>query len=169
MEQEFDIARIADPEYFAEGCLPAHSDHSYFATAKEAEKGKSSYIRSLDGKWKFFYAENQASVPEGFQKPGFDVHAWDEIRVPGHLQTQGYDAPMYVNTQYPWDGHEEINPGMVPEKFNPIGCYVKDILLPAFPRGRRAGLCLEGAETEPPSGAMALHRLLHGQLHAAFL
>jgi len=147
MEQEFDIARIADPEYFAEGCLPAHSDHSYFATAKEAEKGKSSYIRSLDGKWKFFYAENQASVPEGFQKPGFDVHAWDEIRVPGHLQTQGYDAPMYVNTQYPWDGHEEINPGMVPEKFNPIGCYVKDILLPAFPRGRRAGLCLEGAES----------------------
>ena len=147
MEREFDFSKIADPVFFSEGCLPAHSDHEYYASENEAENRTSSLKLSLDGAWKFYYAENQASVPEGFQKPGYDISAWDTIAVPGHLQTQGYDAPMYVNTQYPWDGHEEIDPGMVPEKFNPIGCYVKDLSLPDSWKGEKTVLCLEGAES----------------------
>ena len=43
---------------------------------------------------------------------------------------QGYDAPMYVNTQYPWDGHEEKDPGEVPTRFNPVGSCAKDFVLP---------------------------------------
>ena len=35
---------------------------------------------------------------------------WDIIQVPGHIQLQGYDKPHYVNTMYPWDGHEAIYP-----------------------------------------------------------
>ena len=37
--------------------------------------------------------------------------------VPAHIQMEGYDAPQYANVQYPWEGHEELHPGQIPERF----------------------------------------------------
>lgn len=152
---EFNIGKIADPGYFKENCLPAHSAHRYFLKKDlenvdfhegQQETG-SSYEMSLDGSWKFHYAKNQDAVIKGFEQPGFDTSAWDDIEVPGHLQMQGYDAPMYVNTQYPWDGHEEKDPGEVPTRFNPVGSYAKDFVLPEKWQGMKVGICFEGAES----------------------
>ena len=43
---------------------------------------------------------------------------------------QGYGVPAYVNTQYPWDGLEEVRPGQIPQVYNPVGCYVRYFSLP---------------------------------------
>lgn len=45
----------------------------------------------------------------------YDCKGWDEIRVPAHIQMEGYDVPIYTNTTYPWEADEFIKPGEVPE------------------------------------------------------
>jgi beta-galactosidase len=94
------------------------------------------------------YAKNPGQVIRDFVNPAFDHSGWDSIRVPAHIQLQGYDKPQYVNTQYPWDGHEEISPGQVPTTFNPVGCYVKTFRLdqPLAP-GERLSVSFKGAES----------------------
>ena len=69
----FDPARIAEPGYFAEGRLPAHSDHRWFAAAAQAATGDSSYELCLNGTWKFHYAENLSGSVPGFEAAGFDA------------------------------------------------------------------------------------------------
>ncbi|MCL2782986.1 MAG: hypothetical protein FWD80_03310, partial [Propionibacteriaceae bacterium] len=118
------FSRIADPEFFAENKVPPHSDHRWYITEAEAETGVSSFERSLDGLWKFHYAKNLASTVPGFEAPDFDCSGWDDIPVPSHIQLQGYDRPQYVNVQYPWDGHEQLEPGQVPTRYNPVGSCV---------------------------------------------
>lgn len=50
--------------------------------------------------------ENYEQTIKGFEETGVDCHSWDDIRVPAHIQMEGYDSPQYVNVQYPWDGRE---------------------------------------------------------------
>ena len=115
MEQFSFDAAVRDIAVFAEGRLPARSDHVAYASAAELAAGESSLRLCLDGRWRFHYAENPAAAPEGFWLPDFDVSGWDEISVPGHIQLQGYDRPQYVNIQYPWDAVEELRPGVLDE------------------------------------------------------
>lgn len=144
----FSLAVLSDPLIFAEGRLPAHSDQRWFATLAEVRAGTSSYEQSLDGTWKFAYARNPADIPVGFESPTYDTHAWDDIRVPAHIQMEGYDRPQYVNTQYPWDGNEQIWPPEIPTKFNPVGCYVKDFeLARPLKEGERITVTFNGAES----------------------
>ena len=62
----FDRTRIADPTFFAENRLPAHSDHRWCADAHEAAFGTSSFEQCLNGTWKFHHAKNPSLAPEGF-------------------------------------------------------------------------------------------------------
>ena len=55
--------------------------------------------------------------------------------------------PQYANTQYPWEGHEEIAPGEIPEKFNPVASYVKYFEVPESMKGRRLFISFQGAES----------------------
>ena len=121
---------VRNPAAFAENRLPAHSDHTAFRNEAELAAGESSLRMSLDGIWKFHYAKKPSDAPEGFWREDYDVSAWDSIRVPAHIQMEGYDKPAYVNTQYPWDAEEELNPGEVPSVFNPVADYVTEFTLP---------------------------------------
>lgn len=145
--ERFTYELIKDPSFFAENRIPAHADHIAYRTKEELDLKKSGYRESLDGIWKFFYAKNPGQIPEGFFKEDVNCHSWDTIRVPAHLQMEGYDAPMYVNVQYPWDGHEEILPGQVPERFNPVGCYVKYFEVPERMKGEQICISFQGVES----------------------
>ncbi|MGU3644696.1 glycoside hydrolase family 2 TIM barrel-domain containing protein [Microbacterium sp. C23T] len=125
----FDAMRIADPRFVQENRRPAHSDHRWFRTAAEAADGDSGCEQSLSGRWKIHYAKNPAAAPAGFFHPEYDCESWDDIPVPAHIQLHGYDRPQYVNVQYPWDGVEQIDPGEVPERYNPVASYVKSFVL----------------------------------------
>ena len=121
---QFDYNRVKDPLFFKENVFPAHSAHIVYKNKEEIFNNESSLRMSLDGVWKFSYAINIDSAIEGFEKPEYDCKSWADIRVPAHIQMEGYDAPQYVNVQYPWDGREEIRPGEIPERFNPVASYV---------------------------------------------
>ena len=121
----FEIKKIHDPRFFKENCMAAHSDHISYADEKEAEEKKSSFRLPLDGIWKFHYAKNYAQAVTGFEAEDFDCKCWDDIRVPAHIQMEGYDIPQYVNIQYPWDGREDVWRDTVPSEFNPVASYVK--------------------------------------------
>ncbi len=145
----FDFNLLKDPGYFRENRLDAHSDHAYYLSAAELESGKMSMRESLNGLWKFFYAQNPGQVIPGFESPHFDCRGWRDIPVPAHIQLEGYGEPQYANVEYPWDGHEDrdLLPGDLPERFNPVGCYVKYFTLPQRMKGRRVFISFQGAES----------------------
>ena len=147
MMSGFDYAKLKDPGFFRENRLDAHSGHAFFASREEAERGESSFVRSLNGLWKFSYARNLDSRIPDFEKTEYDCRSWADIRVPAHIQMEGYDAPQYANTQYPWDGREEIHPGEIPEHFNPVASYVKYFTIPEGWQGRRVFISFQGAES----------------------
>ena len=114
-------ALLADPEIFQQNRLPAHA---HFADQTSPEMP---LTISLDGEWDFRYAENLTAP----------FSAWDTLTVPGLIQLQSlkkpghpYGTPHYVNTQYPWDGHEKLHPGEIPQEYNPIGEYRRTFALP---------------------------------------
>src|SRR5690606_6458084 len=144
----FDIDRIADPEFFSENRIPAHSDHRWFADLDEARTGSSSFEQSLNGLWKFHCAKNQGQTIPGFEQSATDVSGWDDIPVPSHLPLQGYDRPQYVNVGDDWDGQEDIEPGQVPVRDNPIGSYVRTFELDRpLGDGERLSVTFHGAES----------------------
>ncbi len=147
MIQKFDYSKVKDPTYFKEGNIPAHSDHVAYRDAEELRKGQSSFRYSLDGLWKFSYAKNYSQTVPGFEAEKTDCHNWDDIRVPAHIQMEGYDIPQYVNVQYPWDGHAEIKPGQIPEDFNPVGSYVKYFFVPEKMQGKKIFISFQGVES----------------------
>ena len=144
---DFDYNKLKDPAFFAENRVAAHSDHALYANPGEAAAGDSSLRCSLSGYWKFFHARNQGQVIEGFEAPDFDCSGWADIPVPAHIQMEGYGAPQYVNVQYPWDGHEQLEIGQIPEIFNPVACYVKYFYLPENMKGKRVFVSFQGAES----------------------
>lgn len=144
---QFDCAKLKDPLFYKENVLPAHAAFTAYAGADEMRAGKNSLRKSLDGVWKFFCARNHHLVPAGFERMEYDCDSWGEIRVPAHIQMEGYGVPQYVNTQYPWDGRESIRPGEIPEKFNPIACYVKYFEVPETFKGNCVRISFQGVES----------------------
>ena len=143
--ENFSLDKLADPAFFQENRLAAHSDHEFFQSELEMAKGESAFVRSLDGLWYFHHAKNLAMRPVGFETMSYDCHAWDTIRVPAHWQLEGYGRPQYTNQTYPWDGHEVVRPGEIPERENPVGSYVKYFSLPA--NWENAYISLQGTES----------------------
>lgn len=109
---------LANPEIFEVNREKAHSDHLCTVNGQQLKQ-------SLNGTWKFSYCEHPDNRPADFYMVDFDVTSFDEIKVPGHIQLQGYDKPQYVNTQYPWEGQEKLLPPQIPQKRKPVGSYVK--------------------------------------------
>ena len=143
----FDYSLVKDPQYFKDGRMDAHSDHTYYRDGEEALEKETSFRYDLNGIWKFHYARNYGSAIPGFEKEEYCCKDWDDIRVPAHIQMEGYDAPQYANVQYPWEGHEDIHPGEIPEHFNPVASYVKYFEVPEEMQGKRLFISFQGAES----------------------
>ncbi len=143
----FDSNIIKNPEIFEQNRLAAHSDHVCYKNELEKIKGKSSLRYDMNGLWKFAYAKNQSLTPCGFEAADYDCKGWDEIRVPAHIQMEGYDVPIYTNTTYPWEADESIKPGEVPEIFNPVASYVKYFTIPENMKNKRVCISFQGVES----------------------
>lgn len=141
----FDFDIVKNPRIFQQNRLPAHSDHECAPNWFELEHNP--YRFSLNGIWKFDYAKNPLLAAEGFEKDSYDCRNWDDIRVPAHIQLEGYDVPHYTNTTYPWEANEYIVPGEIPMQFNPTACYVKYFVLPEYMKGERICISFQGVES----------------------
>ena len=143
----FDYSLVKDPQYFKDGRMDAHSDHTYYRDGEEVQEKETSFRYDLNGIWKFHYARNYGSAIPGFEKTEYCCKDWDDIRVPAHIQMEGYDVPQYANVQYPWEGHEDIHPGEIPEHFNPVASYVKYFEVPEEMQGKRLFISFQGVES----------------------
>ena len=143
----FNYELVKDPTYFNDNRVAAHSDHRYYVDREKMEQDVEDYRFSLNGLWKFHYAKNYNCTIVGFEKEEYCCKSWDEIRVPAHIQMEGYDVPQYANVQYPWEGREEIQPGEIPTRFNPVASYVKYFEVPETMKGKRVFVSFQGAES----------------------
>jgi len=96
--------------------------------ALSGDKVQSDNFVSLNGTWKFRYSDNPSERPEDFYKPGYRVKRWDDIKVPGNWEFQGFGVPIYVNIPYEWTS--DPNPPAVPSAQNPVGSYRRDFVIP---------------------------------------
>ena len=152
-----DLSWLENPQVYEVNRIPAHSDHYFYESKSAMEQEyyqkdgpchhEMGLRQSLNGIWKFSYAECPSKRAENFYKEDFDCSAFDEIEVPGHLQTQGYDKRHYINTMYPWDGHKELRPPSVDWDYNPVGSYVREFDLKEELKGKRVFLSFQGVET----------------------
>lgn len=143
----FDYGKLRDPEVFKEHVLPARSDHIWYPDEEALRRGENPFRCSLNGVWKFSYARNLSERVPGFESPQTDCSGWADIRVPAHIQMEGYDIPAYVNVQYPWDGHEQIWTDEIPTRFNPVASYVKYFTVPDSMRGMPLYISFQGVES----------------------
>ena len=107
-----------------------------FADAAAALGGRpqdSPRYRSLNGTWKFRYAERPDALPPEFWRDGYDDSKWSPIPVPSNWQFQGYDIPIYVNSDYEFAPNPR--PPFVPRDRNPTGAYRRTFTVPADWRG----------------------------------
>ena len=137
---------LTDPTVFAVNRLDAHSDHVCYKTEAEAETGLTSLRQSLDGAWRFALSANPAARPADFYKPDADLTAFGTIRVPGHIELQGYGQIQYTNTLYPWDGRAALRPPQINWDDDPVGSYVKEFDLDEDLRGQRVCVSFQGVE-----------------------
>jgi beta-galactosidase len=158
-------AAAATPEWnghidvFQVGTQPPHTTLMPYADVRQAldaDRTRSPYRLSLDGKWKFAYADRPDDRDTDFYRTDFyrtdvDDSAWDTIPVPSAWQLHGYDTPLYVNITYPWWGPnglgEEAQPPAAPTRYNPVGQYRRTFTVPRGWSGRRTFLHFEGVKS----------------------
>lgn len=147
MEKNWTLDWLENPEIFQVNRGKAHSDHEYFTGREEMEKGEMSLRFSLNGTWKFAFAENPDLRQKEFYREDFDASGFGTIQVPGHIQLQGYDKCQYTNTIYPWDGHDELRPPHISWRYNPVGSYLREFTVPEAFKGKRIYVSFQGVET----------------------
>lgn len=96
---------------------------------------------SLDGIWKFLYFKNDTECPADIYKNQLKKGA--SIEVPGSWELQGFDAPIYTDTRYPFPA----NPPYVPSDYNPVGVYQRTFEIPSDFLGNDLFLEFQGVES----------------------
>ena len=121
--------------------LPARATSYSFDDEAKALDGnrEASRMVSLNGTWKFKLVEDVPQAPLDFFNEGYDVTAWDDIKVPSCWEMQGYGYPIYTNTQYPFP----YRPPYI-RRDNPVGSYVRTFTVPQEWKGGRVILHFGG-------------------------
>lgn len=137
---------IENIQVIGENKEPAHATFNSFSTEKEAIENKAEsnkYFQTLDGMWKFNWVRSPKDRPLTFMNPKVNVDNWENIKVPGNWEIEGFGVPIYVNHQYEFaDYRTPVSPemkfedriypkfpGKVPHDYNPVGSYRRDFMV----------------------------------------
>ena len=148
---------------------PSHATFTPYQSVDSAasfDKTASQRRICLNGTWKFNIAPNPGSRPMDFYKTDYDVSDWKDIAVPGNIQTEGFDYPIYVNVNYPFHADPPYVPGGVKSEsykagviegdqkkaasftdrgnFNPIGSYKRTFTIPQDWSKSQVFVCFDG-------------------------
>lgn len=98
---------------------------------KGQEEGRAAHIPqksiSLNGKWKFFWCDTPAGIPDNFFEENYPDKKWGLIEVPSNWEMQGYGDKLFRNVSAPF----QANPPYAPKEYNPTGLYRRTFRLPA--------------------------------------
>lgn len=107
---------------------------------------QSSYYKSLNGTWKFLYHDSQENMdPEIGKTTAAKAESWEDIKVPGNWEMQGFGIPIYVNTDFEFATWNP-QPPFIPDQ-NPAGVYYRSFEVPQDWAGRQVYLNLAGAKS----------------------
>ena len=132
-----------NPEVFAinkENTRATALPYSNEAAAAGNVYSNSEYYRSLNGKWKFFWVDKIADVPQNFYAENYNDSKWVFMPVPGNWEFNGFGVPMYVNTGFGF----RAKPPFIDRQDSPSGAYRQEFEVPADWSGRRTFLHFEG-------------------------
>lgn len=121
--------------------LPARAHFFPYSTEEKAlsldrEQGE---YKSLNGTWKFHHAASPFEAPDWADA---DPLTWDDVKVPGMWQLQGYGRPLYTNVNYPF----HVDPPNVPFE-NETGSYWRQFSIPTQWDGQKIRLRFEGVDS----------------------
>lgn len=106
----------------------AHVDLMLYDNKSDAlldDYSRSSYHKSLNGKWSFLYASSIENSNKNFYKIGINDSDWSEIDVPSNWELKGFGEPIIRNIQYVFTP----NPPYI-DVDNPVGTYRKEFTVP---------------------------------------
>ncbi|GLX80424.1 beta-galactosidase [Thalassotalea insulae] len=113
---------------FAINKLAPHSNLFPFANpiaAMANDKSQSANYQLLNGMWKFNWQRSPKNKPLGFEQSSFDDSQWQQIRVPGNWEVEGYGYPIYLDERFPFTSQWPD----VPTDYNPVGSYRKTFII----------------------------------------
>lgn len=119
-----------------------------YADKSQALTGKyeaSPYYKSLNGVWKFIYADNDTKLPANVTADNADASSWSDIKVPGNWEVQGFGDAIYTNTVYDFKPRNP-NPPELPDEV-PVGVYQRKFEVPSDWDGRDIYLYIGGAKS----------------------
>jgi beta-galactosidase len=107
------------------------------------EEGRAYYIPakniSLNGSWRFFWADVPEGIPSGFFLEKFNDKSWNTIKVPSNWEMEGYGDKMFRNVSLSF----KPDPPNVPREYNPTGIYRRTFSVPSTWKGLKIFLRLE--------------------------
>lgn len=130
------VGEWEDPGALGRNKLAPHASFTAYPDPVFALNGAnaaSPWELSLNGTWKFHWSPRPADRPINFWAPDYDVSSWNDIPVPSDWMFQGYDYPIYVNSDYEFARNPQ--PPFVPHDHNPIGSYRRTFTVPAGWKG----------------------------------
>ena len=111
------------------------------------EEGHAYYLAkdhlSLNGPWRFYFANTPEEVPQQFFQTNFKDSKWNTINVPINWEMVGYGDAQFRNVPAPF----RANPPYVPKDYNPTGAYRKTFTLPSAWKGQQVFLRLEKTQS----------------------
>lgn len=99
----------------------------------------------LNGIWKFHFSETYKDLPENIEDPATDISGWNDIKVPGNWEVQGYGTAIYTNHGYEFKPRNPTPP-LLPES-NPVGVYRRNFSIPESWKGNDIFLNIDGAKS----------------------
>ena len=153
-----------EPENLSFGREERRAAFSSFDTLESALKilpefSERTISLDSDTAWKFKWSPDPASRPVGFEKPSYDVSAWDTIKVPCSWQAYGangkggWGTPIYTNQTYPFKRDQPDVMGEPPKDWtaysarNPVGSYRRDFDVPEKWNGQEIFLKFDAVDS----------------------
>src|SRR5690349_7296425 len=133
-----------------ENRLPMHASFHAFESEAAAKKGaweaSANYI-SLNGNWKFLWAESPGALPKNFEALSFDDSKWSHFPVPANWEVNGYGYPIYVNIGYEFQHIMKPAPPVVPLNEDPTAVYRREMTLDEKAKGKQLILHIGAAKS----------------------
>lgn len=122
---------LENPSVYEEG---QQEGHAYYLADQNM---------SLNGTWRFMYANTPEGIPQNFFMPGFKDGKWSKIDVPSNWEMRGWGDAQFRNVPAPF----KANPPFVPREYNPTGAYRRTFTLPAAWNGQQIFLRMEKTQS----------------------
>ncbi len=136
-----------DPNVFTVGTVAHNCTHMVYPDAKTAKKATfelSPWYQSLNGPWKFSWAETPPERIQGFEAADFDDSTWKEVPVPSCWERLGYGEPYHGSYPSFMMQLGKLRADDVGDIGNYVGSYRKAFTLPSEWDGRQVILHFNG-------------------------